>query len=345
VRRARAVAALALLAAAQSAHAFARSTDQCTHVCLYWPEPRTPTFVVNEQGSQSVPACNATPADVNGLWRTAVDTSFAQWTKDVQGGTDLTISDGGTTASTAIGWSQSGPNENLIVFRQGPCTAVTSFGGNPVSGMPDRTNPCWKSFTCGNTYNCWEDNSPADLAVIGLTTVTYDPRTGVIHDADMEYNDWNGANAGSKLDGNPNPDGWYFTCTASTTHVCGTFGDASSCIYMDLQNTMTHEAGHFIGLAHPTDCPSLGGPCNDATMFPSASIGETSKRTLSQDDQDALLTVYPTGAATPTCAYHDTCSKGCGCGSGGGPLAALALLGVLLAAPRRRRGTEGSARE
>lgn len=336
--RARVAAAVAVLAAAQPALAFQRSTDACTQVCLYWPT-RSLTYVVNEQGSQSVPACNtAAPGDVNGPWRTVVDASFAQWTSVNESGTDLAITDAGTTANTAIGWSSSGPNQNLVVFRHGPCTQV-----KPDNGMSDRTNPCWKNFTCGNLYNCWEDNSPVDLAIIGLTTVTYDPSTGVVHDADMELNDWDGTSGSLPQTGATLPtDGWYLTCTAGLSSLCGAYGAPAGCIYMDLQNTVTHEAGHFIGLAHPTSCPSLpGGTCSSATMFASASLGEITKRTLSLDDVQALETVYPAAAATPTCAAQnvDKClgKSGCGCGTGAGPLAALALLGVLLAAPRRHR--------
>ena len=65
---------------------------------------------------------------------------------------------------------------------------------------------------------------------------------------------------------------------------------------MGLQNTVTHEAGHFLGLAHPCEADPGTATANgvpvcsghpemaSVTMFPSASPGEISKRTLAADD-------------------------------------------------------------
>lgn len=53
----------------------------------------------------------------------------------------------------------------------------------------------------------------------------------------------------------------------------------------DLQNALTHEVGHLLGLAHSE--------ANDATMYASASPHETEKRTLDRDDVAALQALYP----------------------------------------------------
>jgi hypothetical protein len=86
----------------------------------------------------------------------------------------------------------------------------------------------------------------------------------------------------------------------------------------DLQNALTHELGHVLGLAHPCylgvvpDPPALdnfGQPelgCSDpmlasdvraATMFPTAAPGNIGERTLSPDEVMALQDLYPAGRA------------------------------------------------
>ena len=60
----------------------------------------------------------------------------------------------------------------------------------------------------------------------------------------------------------------------------------------DLANALTHEVGHFLGLAHSTN--------SDATMFARAEPFETEKRSLHGDDGAALVRLYPgTPVATP----------------------------------------------
>jgi hypothetical protein len=53
----------------------------------------------------------------------------------------------------------------------------------------------------------------------------------------------------------------------------------------DLASIVTHEAGHFLGLAHAT----LPG----ATMYASAKPATTTLRTLAQDDIEGICTIYP----------------------------------------------------
>jgi len=139
----------------------------------------------------------------------------------------------------------------------------------------------------------------------------------------------------------------------------------------DLQNTLTHEFGHFIGLDHscftpdpltmaarPTD--DMGNPvpdCSDApaavqatVMFNSAEPLETSKRVLSPDEVRAVCDIYPEARDPKVCSL-DSPNDGVGCAVEGPPrssrrpglLAGAAALGLLLAAVggarrlRRRR--------
>jgi len=57
---------------------------------------------------------------------------------------------------------------------------------------------------------------------------------------------------------------------------------------MDLQNMVTHEAGHAIGLDHVSD--------TEATMYPYMNLGESKKRDLETDDVNGVSFIYPTEA-------------------------------------------------
>lgn len=87
----------------------------------------------------------------------------------------------------------------------------------------------------------------------------------------------------------------------------------------DIQNALTHELGHAIGLAHNPNLPT-------AVMFPTARPGETTKRVLSSDDLDAIAALY--GLPPP-----NGCSS-TGASPGWLGLAALALLALR---PLRKR--------
>ena len=104
----------------------------------------------------------------------------------------------------------------------------------------------------------WQEDWPyADDTAFALTSVTFNAATGTISDVDIEFNGDNFT--------------WAIKELPSVNEV-------------DLQNTLTHEVGHFIGFDHS--------PIPAATMYESAPQGETSKRTLAQDDIDAVCDVY-----------------------------------------------------
>src|SRR5512138_3440418 len=113
---------------------------------------------------------------------------------------------------------------------------------------------------CGGIYNCYEDHG--DWSTVALTTVVYDPNTGRVFDADMEVNGWDGAGTGTPLQsqtGQSAAHGYYFTCDLRPGwSACTTYGQ-TGCFAWDLQNTVTHEAGHFVGLAHPCERIPVGG--------------------------------------------------------------------------------------
>jgi MYXO-CTERM domain-containing protein len=122
-----------------------------------------------------------------------------------------------------------------------------------------------------NTVIFVDDWAGADLPedAFGITQVWHNPNTGEILDADMRLNE-----------------------TLGTFGICGATCPPG---VVDIQNVMTHEAGHFLGLGHSS--------VPDATMSARAAIGETSKRTLAEDDIEGVCAIYgsdPAANCTPT---------------------------------------------
>jgi hypothetical protein len=58
--------------------------------------------------------------------------------------------------------------------------------------------------------------------------------------------------------------------------------------YDDLQNVLTHELGHALGLGHSARL--------DAAMYAQTTRGEVSKRALSPDDHEGVRALYPAAA-------------------------------------------------
>jgi hypothetical protein len=173
---------------------------------------------------------------------------------------------------------------------------------------------------------------PHDPSAIGLTTVFHvsvpgQPGDATILDTDIELNGVNYT---------------FTTDPANATARPGTFSIA------DLENTLTHELGHVQGLAHTcwdhiTATPPLddmGNPipdCNDpdlppsitnTTMYPySITPGETSKRTLSDDDVRAICEIFSKDQPAPGCFQQVT---GVGCNVAPQP-SSSAVTAVLIA--------------
>lgn len=179
---------------------------------------------------------------------------------------------------------------------------------------------------------------PYDPAALALTSVSASTSSGIIRDADIEVN----AN--------------HFSWADLVTHPDLRGGGQ---LFHDLQNAVTHEMGHVIGLDHTCylqgpapldnsgqpipDCANASPAVLETTMFPSANPGDIDKRDLAPDDQQAVCDIYPAAQDPKTCAPGQTDPSGCSCATGGSPAPALASLillaaGLLVTRARRRRG-------
>ncbi|MFT7624557.1 MAG: MYXO-CTERM domain-containing protein [Myxococcota bacterium] len=136
--------------------------------------------------------------------------------------------------------------------------------------------------------------------VLALTSLTFDTVTGEIVDADLELNDAN----------------FQFALNPESDQA-------------DLRNTVTHEAGHFMGLDHSLN--------HEATMYAKAPLGETAKRDLEADDVAGFCALYGPDApdTVPVTASYvpPSATPGSSClaqtASGqGGPLSAL-IMGLI----------------
>jgi hypothetical protein len=172
--------------------------------------------------------------------------------------------------------------------------------------------------------NWVESPAAAPGSTLAITTVTFNVNSGEIYDADIEVN----STSDSKISiGTPVP------------------GDA-----FDLQSILTHEVGHFLGLAH-SNLPCGGTGC--ATMDATYQKGSEDFRTLEADDIAGICTIYPPersatdNACMPRHGFSSDCgstgSKGCcttapGSKSAGSGEAILsAILGVGLWVARTRQ--------
>ena len=229
----------------------------------------------------------------------AMERSLATWATPMSACGNLSLGMGPRTTSRNVGFDEKtgAPNENLLLFRTRLCSTVV-----PAN------DPCLTQGTCGNVHDCWD----FDRGTLAITTTTYNARTGRLYDADLEMNA--AAHTFTTLDSPP--------CTAL---------GQTGCVATDVQNTVSHELGHALGLDHSPDGRS--------TMFAGASLGETSKRTLDAGSVAFVCSTYPAGSDTRDCDgspldLGETTTSSCGAA----PVGLLSFLAALLAVGRKRGG-------
>jgi MYXO-CTERM domain-containing protein len=154
----------------------------------------------------------------------------------------------------------------------------------------------------------WQDEPRA----FAITKIWYNARNGYILGADMLIN------------GHMDPFG-----------ICP---EPRGCVddsLTDLRNVVTHEAGHFLGLAHSEE--------EDSTMWCDAAPGDIDKRVLASDDIAGICAIYGPGASPgPPVPKSQTSTGGILCsaapGTRGATPWAFGLLALAALLARRRQG-------
>ena len=264
--------------------------DPAAH-CLWW-KGGTISFTQNQRGDPDAPG--------EAIF-SAISEGYATWSGVAARCGNFTLSEQARTSRKDVAFDPAASdNINLVIFRTKGCN----------NGLVPAGDSCWTDGDCNNLYDCWQYSA----ATIGLTTTTYDRKTGQIYDADMELNTAN------------------FRFTTVDAPPCAP-GVATNCVSSDVQNTVTHEVGHFLGLDHAPDPAS--------TMYASAPLGETSKRSLDPASEAFVCEVYPAGRPSQDCVVvpvDETLGPQASCSAvGGGGLGALAVLGLLSRGLRRGR--------
>ena len=198
---------------------------------------------------------------------TATTQAAAAWSYPQVSGTDIRL----VVVPRLEAWAGVGhDHQNVIVFR------ATTWCREPApkddAGAPEP--------------ECYPPN------VLAVTSLFKNAKTGELLDTDIEFNavDYTWGDLGAQ----PQP------ATANTA---------------DFQNALTHELGHVVGLDHncyaasdgqPRLSDNTGAPEVDcyggtplpetvaqATMYPSVVLTDTTRRTLSPDDELGVSEIYP----------------------------------------------------
>lgn len=174
---------------------------------------------------------------------------------------------------------------------------VQAYDVGPLDLALDSGDCTWSSATCDAVTHdvivfdddSWPHDDPVNT--LAITTVTYGSQDGEIFEAFTEVN-----SAQHALTTEEPPTGGAF----------------------DLQAILTHEAGHFLGLAHATDTHSI--------MYAYYQPGAIN---LTPDDTGAICTIYdPPASGGPSCQSAP---------AGPGLLATASGLAFLTFAAMRRR--------
>ncbi len=249
---------------------------------------RTTTSPIPADYDPTVRGCWPQGSPIAWLWDQRVP-----YVLDASASRQISLADATNAADQAFArWTNArceGGSANVTAFDDGPVSAAdvaAQCGSVPC----DPTSPSAYHLIVFRDDGWAYDDPTSTLA---LTTVTYGVDSAVLFDAEIEINSHD------------------HTLTTQQPTPPGAF---------DLQTILTHEAGHFLGLAHATN--------DSAVMY--AYYGQDS-RDLTADDIAGLCAAYPPqpGVGALACALGHA-------PSGAQPVMVGAAL-LVLACIRRRR--------
>lgn len=197
-----------------------------------------------------------------------------------------------------------------------------------------------------------QNSAPENVIVFQDVTWSYDPSAAALTTITYLSSD-NAANDGQIVDTDVEINGVNFN-----------FATNGSPTEHDLQNVLTHELGHVLGLDHtcddgmitPTPSDHTGTPIpscfprgqlppevTQSTMYNFADPGELDKRTLEPDDSSGLCAIYPTAdnpnvcEPVPPISIRPTCNCSARDVSPGDALPWLLAMGLVIGLRLRRR--------
>lgn len=216
----------------------------------------------------------------------------------------------------AAQWSSSKLACTKMFLSTSASTSTTSFV------EADKVNTVqFRSDFWGRNARKDVDRVPYPQNALAITSVFANRQSGEIVDTDVEINAmfamWGDVVANPQL------------LRSTNTH--------------DLQNTLTHEFGHVIGLDHTCDgggqsnlvdnegkpvpaCPGTA-EIQETTMAAIVMPGDSLRRTLAKDDQDGVCEIYPADGK-PACSSDDS-GGGCTWAPGRTPAAPAGVLAAL----------------
>jgi hypothetical protein len=211
---------------------------------------------------------------------------------------DMTVDEiTGAARGAAAAWSAEANTCTFLEFEvtvvNGPAPRIANDGTTMIIFREASWCKLGASGVC-------DPSVPYDQAATALTTVVASTSTGRIVDVDIEIN-------------------------AHTFRFADRVAHPELTASYDLQNLLTHEIGHLIGLdssCYPAgvgtrpldntgqpvpDCATASAAVQATTMFPSTTPDDLEKRTLEPDDRAGICGIYP-AAASPCPAGAGACA-------------------------------------
>jgi hypothetical protein len=235
----------------------------------------------------------------------------------------------GAATAAADAWSQANISGTFLDVQMN-----TSLDVTPATGQDSFHDIVFKNPWCD------PGDTTCQIEALAITSVWAGQTSGTIVDADIEVN------------------AQYDFWTDFVNHPAAG--------KQDLQNALTHEMGHLIGLDHNCytpgsdpvhmvdntgvlvpSCLSADPDIQNDVMYTKAEPGDTTKRMLKDDDIHAVLDIYPLAKDPHVCpavgeaVKLTTSSGGCHCAidSTAGAAGVLPVLALLLGVAMRRTRT------